>query len=149
MSSAESSTPAADAEVPDRVIATDAAVQLLTKLSELHGGLMIHQSGGCCDGSAPMCYPVGDYRVGQRDVLVGTIELPEPLPDVRVWINGDQFELWKHTQLILDVVKGRGAGFSLEAPEGVRFLSRARAFSDEENAVLAANPPLTGAAVGV
>ena len=68
MSSAESSTPAADAEVPDRVIATDAAVQLLTKLSELHGGLMIHQSGGCCDGSAPMCYPVGEYRVGQRDV---------------------------------------------------------------------------------
>ena len=129
--------------------ATDAAVQLLTKLSELHGGLMIHQSGGCCDGSAPMCYPVGDYRVGQRDVLVGTIELPEPLPNVRVWINGDQFELWKHTQLILDVVKGRGAGFSLEAPEGVRFLSRARAFSAEENAILTANPPLTGAAVGV
>ncbi|WP_270485129.1 DUF779 domain-containing protein [Gordonia jacobaea] len=144
-----SASAAAGGAVPDRVIATDAAVQLLTKLSELHGGLMIHQSGGCCDGSAPMCYPVGDYRVGQRDVLVGTIELPEPLPDVRVWINGDQFELWKHTQLILDVVKGRGAGFSLEAPEGVRFLSRARAFSDEENAVLAANPPLTGAAVGV
>ena len=147
MSSAESSTPSADAEVPDRVIATDAAVQLLTKLSELHSGLMIHQSGGCCDGSAPMCYPVGDYRVGQRDVLVGTIDLPEPLPNVRVWINGDQFELWKHTQLILDVVKGRGAGFSLEAPEGVRFLSRARAFTEDENAVLAANPPLTGASV--
>ena len=144
-----SASAAADGAVPDRVIATDAAVQLLTKLSELHGGLMIHQSGGCCDGSAPMCYPVGDYRVGQRDVLVGVIELPEPLPDVRVWINGDQFELWKHTQLILDVVKGHGAGFSLEAPEGVRFLSRARAFSAEENAILTANPPLTGAAVGV
>ncbi|MFW0783780.1 DUF779 domain-containing protein [Gordonia sp. CPCC 206044] len=135
--------------VPDRVVATDAAVQLLTKLSELHGGLMIHQSGGCCDGSAPMCYPVGEYRVGQRDVLVGEIELPDPLPDVRVWINGDQFELWKHTQLILDVVPGRGAGFSLEAPEGVRFLSRARAFTAEENDVLSENPPLTGAAVGV
>ncbi|MFT4127965.1 MAG: DUF779 domain-containing protein [Gordonia sp. (in: high G+C Gram-positive bacteria)] len=135
--------------VPDRVVATDAAVQLLTKLSELHGGLMIHQSGGCCDGSAPMCYPVGEYRVGQRDVLVGTITLPELLPAVRVWINGDQFELWKHTQLILDVVKGRGAGFSLEAPEGVRFLSRARAFSDDENSVLLANPPETGASIGV
>ncbi|MFW0793087.1 DUF779 domain-containing protein [Gordonia sp. CPCC 205515] len=135
--------------VPDRVVATDAGVELLTKLSELHGGLMIHQSGGCCDGSAPMCYPVGEYRIGQRDVLVGEIALPEPLPDVRVWINGDQFELWKHTQLILDVVQGRGAGFSLEAPEGVRFLSRARAFTDEENGVLAANPPLTGAAAGV
>ena len=132
-----------------RVAVTDAAAALLRQLTAQHGLLMFHQSGGCCDGSAPMCYPVGDYRVGQRDVLVGTIELPEPLPDVRVWINGDQFELWKHTQLILDVVKGRGAGFSLEAPEGVRFLSRARAFSDEENAVLAANPPLTGAAVGV
>ena len=137
-----------DQQVPDRVVATDTAVQLLTKLSELHGGLMIHQSGGCCDGSAPMCYPVGEYRVGQRDVLVGEIELTEPLPAVRVWINGDQFELWKHTQLILDVVDGRGAGFSLEAPEGVRFLSRSRAFGPEENEVLEANPPLTGAAVG-
>ncbi|WP_439031011.1 DUF779 domain-containing protein [Gordonia terrae] len=138
----------AEQSVPDRVVATDSAVQLLTKLSELHGGLMIHQSGGCCDGSAPMCYPVGEYRVGQRDVLVGEIGLPEPIPAVRVWINGDQFELWKHTQLILDVVKGRGAGFSLEAPEGVRFLSRARTFTDEENEKLAASPPLTGATAG-
>jgi uncharacterized protein (DUF779 family) len=133
---------------PDRVVATDSAVELLTKLSELHGGLMIHQSGGCCDGSAPMCYPAGEFRVGSRDVLVGTLDLPEPLPSVRVWINGDQFELWKHTQLILDVVPGRGAGFSLEAPEGVRFLSRSRAFSPEENSDLEAAPPLRGAEVG-
>lgn len=132
-----------------RVVATDSAVELLTKLSELHGGLMIHQSGGCCDGSAPMCYPVGEYRVGQRDVLVGEVELPEPLPAVRIWINGDQFELWKHTQLILDVVPGRGAGFSLEAPEGVRFLSRSRVFTDEENVALADSPPLTGADLDV
>ncbi|MFC0313445.1 DUF779 domain-containing protein [Gordonia phosphorivorans] len=130
---------------PDRVVATEAATALLTKLTELHGGLMIHQSGGCCDGSAPMCYPVGEYRIGQRDVLVGELGLPDPLPLVRVWINGDQFELWKHTQLILDVVPGRGAGFSLEAPEGVRFLSRSRAFDDGENAALAASPPRTGA----
>ncbi|GEE00318.1 hypothetical protein nbrc107696_07640 [Gordonia spumicola] len=130
---------------PDRVIATQAGVDLLTKLSELHGGLMIHQSGGCCDGSAPMCYPVGEFRVGQRDVLVGEVALPEPLPSVRIWIGGDQFEVWKHTQLIIDVVPGRGAGFSLEAPEGVRFLSRARAFSDEENALLEASPPKVGA----
>lgn len=130
---------------PDRVTATEAAVELLTKLTELHGGLMIHQSGGCCDGSAPMCYPVGEYRIGQRDVLVGTIELPDPLPEVRIWINGDQFELWKHTQLILDVVAGRGAGFSLEAPEGVRFLSRSRTFTDDENTLLAASPPKVGA----
>ncbi|MEZ5212488.1 MULTISPECIES: DUF779 domain-containing protein [unclassified Gordonia (in: high G+C Gram-positive bacteria)] len=134
---------------PERVVATDDAVALLTKLTELHGGLMIHQSGGCCDGSAPMCYPVGEYRIGQRDVLVGEVALPDPLPLVRVWINGDQFELWKHTQLILDVVPGRGAGFSLEAPEGVRFLSRSRTFSDDENALLAASPPPTGAELGV
>lgn len=134
-------------QVPDRVVATDAGVELLTKLSELHGGLMIHQSGGCCDGSAPMCYPVGEFRIGQRDVLVGEIALPDPLPSVRVWINGDQFELWKHTQLILDVVPGRGAGFSLEAPEGVRFLSRARAFTDTENELLAGAPPKTGAMI--
>ena len=132
-------------EAPDRMTATESAVDLLTKLTELNGGLMIHQSGGCCDGSAPMCYPVGEYRIGQRDVLVGTVDLPDPLPSVRVWINGDQFQLWKHTQLILDVVKGRGAGFSLEAPEGVRFLSRSRAFSDDENALLEASPPKVGA----
>ncbi len=131
----------------DRVTATDTAVALLTKLSEVNGGLMIHQSGGCCDGSAPMCYPVGEYRVAQRDVLLGEVVLPEPLPPVRVWINGDQFELWKHTQLIVDVVPGRGAGFSLEAPEGVRFLSRSRTFTDEENAELTAAPPLRGADV--
>ncbi|GAA3947714.1 DUF779 domain-containing protein [Gordonia caeni] len=134
---------------PDRVVATESATALLTKLTELHGGLMIHQSGGCCDGSAPMCYPVGDYRIGQRDVLVGELDLPDPLPLVRVWINGDQFELWKHTQLILDVVPGRGAGFSLEAPEGVRFLSRARAFSDDENHALSLSPPKTGAQLEV
>lgn len=128
-----------------RVVATDSAVELLTKLSELHGGLMIHQSGGCCDGSAPMCYPAGEYRIGQRDVLVGEIGLPDPLPVVRFWINGDQFELWKHTQLILDVVPGRGAGFSLEAPEGLRFLSRSRVFTEEENATLDADPPKVGA----
>lgn len=138
-----------DNGTPERVVATEAAVELLTKLSELHGGLMIHQSGGCCDGSAPMCYPAGEYRIGQRDVLVGEIDLPEPLPTVRVWINGDQFELWKHTQLILDVVPGRGAGFSLEAPEGVRLLSRSRAFNENENELLAASPPETGASLGV
>ncbi|GAB2664052.1 DUF779 domain-containing protein [Gordonia jinhuaensis] len=148
MTGEERSTPQASTE-PPRVVATDSAVELLTKLSELHGGLMIHQSGGCCDGSAPMCYPVDEYRVGQRDVLVGEISLADPLPTVRVWINGDQFELWKHTQLILDVVPGRGAGFSLEAPEGVRFLSRSRAFTAAENEALAAHPPLTGATIGV
>ena len=129
----------------DRVVATDSAVELLTKLSELHGGLMIHQSGGCCDGSAPMCYPANEFRVGQRDVLLGEIDLADPIPAVRVWIQGDQYEVWKHTQLILDVVPGRGAGFSLEAPEGVRFLARSRVFNEAENTWLDACPPRRGA----
>jgi uncharacterized protein len=108
---------------------------------------MIHQSGGCCDGSAPMCYPEGEFRVGSRDVLLGEIALPALLPAVRVWIQGDQYELWKHTQLILDVVPGRGAGFSLEAPEGVRFLARSRVFDEAENTWLDACPPRRGADV--
>jgi uncharacterized protein (DUF779 family) len=94
-----------------------------------------------------MCYPSGEFRVGSRDVLLGEIELPELLPAVRVWIQGDQYELWKHTQLILDVVKGRGAGFSLEAPEGVRFLARSRVFDEAENAWLDGCPPRKGADV--
>ena len=125
MSSAESSTPSADAEVPDRVIATDAAVQLLTKLSELHGGLMIHQSGGCCDGSAPMCFPVGMFLTGPSDVHLGELEVGLDDP-IHVWISEAQFEYWKHTHLTLDVVDGRGSGFSVEAPDGKRFLIRSR-----------------------
>ena len=125
-------TPAVPGENTSRVGFTAAAVELLRELWQVHGPLMFHQSGGCCDGSAPMCYPVGEYRVGQRDVLVGEIDLPEPIPAVRVWINGDQFELWKHTQLIIDVVPGRGGMFSLENGEGVRFLVRSRLFTDDE-----------------
>ena len=86
-----------------------------------------------------MCYPDGEFLVGDRDVLLGI------LGDTPVWISGPQFETWKHTQLVIDVVPGRGGGFSLEAPEGVRFLSRGRAFTAEENASLAATEPLTGA----
>lgn len=84
----------------------------------MHGPLMFHQSGGCCDGSAPMCYQRGELKTGARDVLVGEVG-GQPF-----FMGADQFELWKHTDLTLDVVKGRGAGFSLEAPEGVRFLIR-------------------------
>lgn len=143
-------------QVPDRVVATDAGVELLTKLSELHGGLMIHQSGGCCDGSAPMCYPDGEFVVGDLDVLVGVLDLrltvgavaadlPEREDAVPVWISGPQFDVWKHTQLVIDAVPGRGSGFSLEAPEGLRFLSRGRAFTAAEVTVLAAREPITGA----
>ena len=100
---------------------------------------MFHQSGGCCDGSSPMCYPQGEFIVGDRDVLLGELR------GAPVWISGPQFQTWKHTQVILDVVAGRGGGFSLEAPEGVRFLIRGRAFTPEENEQLAGEPLVTGA----
>jgi uncharacterized protein (DUF779 family) len=110
----------------DRVLATDAALDLIEKLKTMHGPLMFHQSGGCCDGSAPMCYPAGEFKVGGNDVYLGEIG------GVPVHMDADQFDYWKHTQLIIDVVPGRGSGFSLEAPEGVRFLTRSRVFTDEE-----------------
>lgn len=119
-----------------RVEVTDAAVAVIEKLKALHGPLLFHQSGGCCDGSAPMCYPRGEFRVGGRDVFLGTIA------DTPFFIGAAQFEYWSHTQLIIDVVPGRGSGFSLEAPEGVRFLTRSRVFTDEEVAGLP--EPVTG-----
>ncbi|MEE6163991.1 MULTISPECIES: DUF779 domain-containing protein [unclassified Mycolicibacterium] len=126
-----------------RALITQAAADLLATLQERHGALMFHQSGGCCDGSSPMCYPDGDFIVGDRDILLGILDVgPTGVP---VWISGPQFDAWKHTQLVIDVVPGRGGGFSLEAPEGKRFLSRGRAFTDAEVAELAACPPLTGA----
>jgi uncharacterized protein (DUF779 family) len=128
---------------PPGAAITAAAAELLARLQERHGPVMFHQSGGCCDGSSPMCYPLGDFLVGDRDVLLGVLDVGD---GVSVWISGPQYEVWKHTQLIIDVVPGRGGGFSLEAPEGVRFLSRARVFTDEEQALLQAAPVITGAA---
>jgi len=115
----------------DRVLATEAALDLIEKLTHVHGPLMFHQSGGCCDGSAPMCYPAGEFRVGCNDVYLGEIG------GAPVYMDADQFDYWKHTQLIIDVVPGRGSGFSLEAPEGLRFLTRSRVFTDEEVDALA------------
>ena len=114
----------------ERVKATEAAVELIRKLRAAHGPLLFHQSGGCCDGSAPMCYPADEFKLGARDVWLGEVD------GTPVYIGGSQFELWKHTQLIIDAVPGRGAGFSLEAPEGYRFLTRSRVFTDEEAAEL-------------
>lgn len=125
-----------------RVVITASAANLLDQLIERHGAVMFHQSGGCCDGSSPMCYPDGDFIVGDRDVLLGLLDVGDGVP---VWISGPQFQAWKHTQLVIDVVRGRGGGFSLEAPEGMRFLSRGRAFTDTENTELAAAPVITGA----
>ncbi|RSM81426.1 DUF779 domain-containing protein [Amycolatopsis sp. WAC 01375] len=119
----------------ERVGLTPAAADLLRRLVSLHGPVMFHQSGGCCDGSAPMCYPAGEFRTGASDVHLGDLSV-EGIDDVPVWMSGPQFEYWKHTHLTIDVVPGRGSGFSLEAPEGVRFLVRSRLFSDEESAEL-------------
>ncbi|MFJ9781014.1 DUF779 domain-containing protein [Amycolatopsis sp. NPDC101161] len=114
---------------------TPAAADLLRRLVSLHGPVMFHQSGGCCDGSAPMCYPAGEFKIGGSDVRLGDLEV-EGIDDVPVWMSGPQFEYWKHTHLTIDVVPGRGSGFSLEAPEGVRFLIRSRLLTDEESAAL-------------
>jgi uncharacterized protein (DUF779 family) len=123
----------------ERVLATDAALDLIERLACRHGPLMFHQSGGCCDGSAPMCYPQGEFRVGSNDVRLGEIGGAE------FYMDADQFAYWKHTQLIIDVVPGRGSGFSLEAPEGLRFLTRSRVFTDAE--VDALEPPRRSAGI--
>jgi uncharacterized protein (DUF779 family) len=125
---------------PPRILATDAAVAVIAALRAKHGQLMFHQSGGCCDGSAPMCYPAGEFRVGTQDVLLGQVA-----GDVPVWIGAAQFDYWRHTQVTIDVVPGRGAGFSLEGPEGVRFVIRSRIFTDEEaDAIEVAGEPVRG-----
>lgn len=116
----------------ERVAITPAASEVVERLRALNGPLLFHQSGGCCDGSSPMCYPQTEFRVGGSDVHLGTVA------DCPVYMSRAQFEYWAHTHLTIDVVPGRGAGFSLEAPEGLRFLIRSRLFTDEETAALAA-----------
>jgi uncharacterized protein (DUF779 family) len=157
-----------------RVDATPAAGAMLRLLTAAHGPLMIHQSGGCCDGSSPMCYPREEFLVGDGDVLLGVLDLDDSAAfadpgawettesradptviaasgpgasgaNVPVYIGGAQFAYWSHTRLTIDLVRGRGGGFSLEAPEGYRFLTRSRLFTDEEAEALdAAGPPPRG-----
>jgi uncharacterized protein (DUF779 family) len=110
----------------ERVSATPEALALMQRLERRHGPLMFHQSGGCCDGSSPMCYPRGEFLVGDSDVQLGEVD-GEPF-----YMSKSQFEYWKHTQLTLDVVPGRGGMFSLDNAEGVRFLIRSRIFDDAE-----------------
>jgi uncharacterized protein (DUF779 family) len=134
---------ATDSPLPSRILATAAAERWIERLIEQHGPLMFHQSGGCCDGSAPMCFVRGEFRVGAQDVLLGHL-----VGDTPVWIGARQFEYWRHTQVTVDVVPGRGSGMSLEAPEGVRFVIRSRIFTDEEAKWLEAiGDPPTGATV--
>ena len=113
-----------------RVVATEAALQLIEQLKAKYGPLMFHQSGGCCDGSSPMCYPEKEFKVGGSDVLLGEIGA------VPFYMSASQFAYWKHTQLIIDVVPDRGGMFSLEGPEGLRFLTRSRLFTNGESALL-------------
>ncbi|MEU8278989.1 DUF779 domain-containing protein [Microbispora bryophytorum] len=119
-----------------RVDLTPAAAGLIRRLRAAHGPLMFHQSGGCCDGSAPMCYPEGEFRTGSSDVLLASLTVEGVDEPVTFWMSASQFERWRHTHLTVDVVPGRGSGFSLEAPEGVRFLIRSRLLTDAERTAL-------------
>ena len=122
-----------------RVLHTDAAAKLIAELRGEYGDLLFHQSGGCCDGSAPMCYPAREFKIGQRDVYLGDVA------GCPFYIGAAQFEYWAHTQLTIDIVPGRGSGFSVEAPRGVRFLTRSRVFTDDELRELElAGPPHRG-----
>jgi uncharacterized protein (DUF779 family) len=120
----------------ERVAITEAARKVVQALAAQHGPLLFHQSGGCCDGSAPMCFPRGEFKMGERDVLLGHVA------GCPFYIGAAQFELWEHTHLTVDVVPGRGSGFSVEAPLGVRFLTRSRVLTDEEYRQMRAEPPL-------
>lgn len=113
-----------------RVEITDAAREVVDRLREKHGPLMFHQSGGCCDGSSPMCFADGDFRVGASDVRLGEIH------GCDFYMSKSQFEYWQGTHLTIDVTPGRGASFSLEIPLGVRFVTKSRLFTDEEQADL-------------
>ena len=118
----------------ERVLVTPEAAAVIDRLRAVRGAVMFHQSGGCCDGSSPMCYPEGEFKVGAQDVRLGTID------GAAFYMGAAQFEYWERTQLIIDVVPGRGSGFSLEAPEGVRFLTRSRVFTGDEVAQLQRQP---------
>jgi len=122
---------------PERVVATAAALALIEQLRKRHGPLMFFQSGGCCDGSAPMCYPAGEFSVSDTDVRLGTLD------GAPFYMGAEQFAYWEHTQLIIDVVAGNGGMFSLDNGTGQRFLTRSRLFSDAELQQLPA--PATGA----
>jgi uncharacterized protein (DUF779 family) len=115
-----------------RVAVTPLAADTLRRLRAQHGPLMIHQSGGCCDGSSPMCYPAGVFRTGAADVRLADLDVDGVAERISVWMSAQQFQYWRHTHLTIDVVPGRGSGFSLEAPDNVRFLIRSRLLTEDE-----------------
>lgn len=132
-----------DTKYFSRVAVTDAAAALLRQLTAQHGRLMFHQSGGCCDGSAPMCFPIGMFIVGPSDVRLGDLDVGLDYP-IEVFISEAQFEYWKYTHLTIDVVPGRGAGFSVEGPTGNRFIIRSRMLDDEELVHFGVGPEQSG-----
>lgn len=118
-----------------RVALTEPSIDLLRKLWGIHGPLMFHQSGGCCDGSSPMCYPAGEFYTSDADILMGRFDIAQDGQDpqpIDFWMSQEQFKYWSHTHLTVDVVPGRGSGFSVEGPEGLRFLIRSRLMQDAE-----------------
>ncbi|MEM8860324.1 MAG: DUF779 domain-containing protein [Chloroflexota bacterium] len=119
-------TAADSTQLTERVLVTDEAIKIIDQLRAEHGELMFHQSGGCCDGSSPMCFPDGELMINETDVWLGNIH------GCNFYMSHDQFDYWKHTQLTVDVVEGRGASFSLEIPLGIRFLIKSKMFSEEE-----------------
>ena len=125
-------------QAPERVVATDAALQMIAELRGRHGPLMFFQSGGCCDGSAPMCYPAGEFDVSATDVWLGNLD------GAPFYIGLEQFAYWEHTQLVIDVVAGNGGMFSLDNGTGRRFLTRSRLFTDDEFFALASFPATKG-----
>ncbi|HZH60891.1 MAG TPA: DUF779 domain-containing protein [Metabacillus sp.] len=117
----------------EKVLCTQQASEFIDFLKDKHGPLMFHQSGGCCDGSSPMCYQIGEILIGEQDILLGYLN------NCPFYISKAQYEYWKHTQLIIDIVDGKGGMFSLEGPEGKRFLTRSRVFTDKERNIIQKN----------
>jgi uncharacterized protein (DUF779 family) len=134
--------------LPTRVDFTESTRELLRTLYKRNGPLMFHQSGGCCDGSSPMCFPAGEFRTGGADVMLEEITVEGIAEPIRFWMSMEQFEYWKHTHLTIDVVPGRGGGFSLETTENKRFLTRSRMYTDAEWALLKDAKVLDGLEVG-
>ncbi|WP_076263346.1 DUF779 domain-containing protein [Intrasporangium flavum] len=137
----ETVAPGEPSASPTRVDLTGEAADLLRRLTGIHGPLMFHQSGGCCDGSSPMCFPVGDFITSEADIHLGDLAVDGLDAPVAFWMSTAQYAYWKHTHLTVDVVRGRGSGFSVEAPEGVRFLIRSRLFTDAESVALGIDRP--------
>jgi uncharacterized protein (DUF779 family) len=140
----ETVAPGEPSASPSRVDLTGEAADLLRRLTGIHGPLMFHQSGGCCDGSSPMCFPAGEFMTSEADVHLADLVVEGTPAPIGFWMSVSQYAYWKHTHLTVDVVKGRGSGFSVEAPEGVRFLIRSRLLTGAELSAFGITAPTVG-----